>query len=109
MGIHGGEVVVSQEGDIRRAIGIWGDAINVAARLAHAGGVLGKPCIILARRRCRNRRPPGLEPSAPIHAEGFSREIAAYALNPTKRSDQLTRVKQQTMARAARESSSRHE
>ena len=46
MGIHGGEVVVSQEGDIRRAIGIWGDAINVAARLEHAGGVLGKPCII---------------------------------------------------------------
>jgi class 3 adenylate cyclase len=109
MGIHDGEVVVSQEGDIRRAIGIWGDAINVAACLEHAGGVLGKPCIISRDVVVEIGVHRDLEPSAPIHAEGFSREIAAYALNPTKRSDQLTRVKQQTMARAARESSSRHE
>jgi class 3 adenylate cyclase len=39
---HGGEVVVSQDGDIRRAIGIWGDVINIAARLEQAGRELAR-------------------------------------------------------------------
>jgi len=46
IGIAGGEVVVSEQGDIRRAIGIWGDAINVAARLEQAGKELREDCLI---------------------------------------------------------------
>lgn len=33
IGVHGGEVVTSEEGDTRRAIGFYGDAINIAARV----------------------------------------------------------------------------
>jgi adenylate cyclase len=46
IGIHGGDVVVSEQGDIRRAIGIWGDVINTAARLEQAGSQLGEDCLI---------------------------------------------------------------
>lgn len=33
IGIHGGEIITSEEGDIRRNIGFYGDAINIAARM----------------------------------------------------------------------------
>jgi len=46
IGIHGGDVVVSVQGDIRRSIGIWGDVINTAARLEQAGSQLGEDCLI---------------------------------------------------------------
>ncbi|MBL8905649.1 MAG: adenylate/guanylate cyclase domain-containing protein [Rhizobiales bacterium] len=46
IGIAGGDVVVSEQGDIRRAIGIWGDAINVASRLEQAGKELREDCLI---------------------------------------------------------------
>ena len=81
IGIHGGEVVVSEQGDIRRAIGIWGDVINIAARLEQAGKELGRDCII-SREIVKELGGGdlGLEPLAPIHAKGISYEIAAYAL-----------------------------
>jgi adenylate cyclase len=31
VGIHGGDVIVSEQGDAKRSIGIYGDAINIAA------------------------------------------------------------------------------
>ncbi|MFO0994541.1 MAG: adenylate/guanylate cyclase domain-containing protein [Hyphomicrobiales bacterium] len=46
IGIAGGDVVVSEQGDIRRAIGIWGDAINMASRLEQAGKELREDCLI---------------------------------------------------------------
>jgi adenylate cyclase len=36
MGVHGGEVVVSEQGDTKRAIGIYGSTINIAARMEEA-------------------------------------------------------------------------
>lgn len=33
IGVHGGDIVVSEEGDIRRAIGFYGDTIHIAARM----------------------------------------------------------------------------
>src|SRR5215831_2006586 len=33
IGIHGGEVVVSEQGDTKRAIGVYGSTINIAARM----------------------------------------------------------------------------
>ena len=33
IGIHGGEVVVSEQGDTKRAIGVYGTTINIAARM----------------------------------------------------------------------------
>ena len=46
IGIAGGNVVVSEQGDIRRAIGIWGDPINMASRLEQAGKELREDCLI---------------------------------------------------------------
>jgi adenylate cyclase len=33
IGVHGGEVVVSEQGDTKRAIGVYGSTINIAARM----------------------------------------------------------------------------
>src|ERR1700758_1454838 len=44
IGVHGGEVVVSEQGDTKRAIGVYGSTINIAARMeeaAKAHGVAG--------------------------------------------------------------------
>ena len=36
IGAHGGDVVLSEQGDARRAIGVYGDGINIAARMEQA-------------------------------------------------------------------------
>ena len=46
IGVHGGEVVVSEQGDTKRSIGIYGDTINIAARMEEAAKVHGVPCVI---------------------------------------------------------------
>ena len=39
IGIHGGDVVVSEQGDTKRAIGVYGDPINIAARMEEAAAL----------------------------------------------------------------------
>jgi len=46
IGIHGGEVVVSEQGDAKRSIGIYGDAINIAARMEEAARAHDVRCVI---------------------------------------------------------------
>ena len=46
IGIHGGDVVVSEQGDTKRSIGIYGDAINIAARMENAAAAHGVRCIL---------------------------------------------------------------
>ena len=46
VGIHGGDVVVSEQGDTKRSIGIYGDAINIAARMEDAAAARGVRCIL---------------------------------------------------------------
>lgn len=46
VGIHGGDVVVSEQGDTKRSIGIYGDAINIAARMEDAAAAHGVRCIL---------------------------------------------------------------
>src|SRR5260370_22028391 len=44
IGVHGGEIVVSEQGDTKRAIRIYGNTINIAARMEDAAkghGVAG--------------------------------------------------------------------
>jgi adenylate cyclase len=45
-GIHGGDVIVSEQGDARRSIGIYGDAINIAARMEEAARAHNVGCVI---------------------------------------------------------------
>jgi class 3 adenylate cyclase len=46
IGVHGGEVVVSEQGDTKRAIGIYGNTINIAARMEEAAKAHGVACVI---------------------------------------------------------------
>jgi class 3 adenylate cyclase len=46
IGVHGGEVVVSEQGDIKRSIGIYGNTINLAARMEDAAKAHGVLCVI---------------------------------------------------------------
>jgi adenylate cyclase len=46
IGVHGGEVVVSEQGDTKRAIGIYGNVINIAARMEEAAKAHGVACVI---------------------------------------------------------------
>jgi adenylate cyclase len=46
VGVHGGEVVVSEQGDTKRAIGVYGSTINIAARMEEAAKAHNVPCAI---------------------------------------------------------------
>ena len=46
VGVHGGEVVVSEQGDTRRSIGVYGDTINIAARMEDAAKEHGVACVL---------------------------------------------------------------
>jgi adenylate cyclase len=46
IGIHGGEVIVSEQGDTKRSIGIYGDAINIAARMEEVARTHNVRCIV---------------------------------------------------------------
>ena len=41
IGIHGGEILVSEEGDTKRAIGFYADTIHIAARMEQKAKELG--------------------------------------------------------------------
>jgi len=46
VGVHGGEVVVSEQGDTKRAIGVYGSTINIAARMEEAAKAHNIACAI---------------------------------------------------------------
>ena len=46
IGLHGGEVVVSEQGDLRRGIGIFGEVINVASRMEEAARTHRIECVL---------------------------------------------------------------
>jgi adenylate cyclase len=46
VGIHGGAVIVSEQGDAKRSIGIYGDAINIAPRMEEAARAHNVRCVI---------------------------------------------------------------
>ena len=46
IGVHGGEVVVSEQGDTKRSIGVYGATINIAARMEEAAKAHSVACAI---------------------------------------------------------------
>jgi adenylate cyclase len=73
--IHGGPVIVSEQGDAKRSIGIYGDAINIAARMEEAARAHNARCVMseIVAQALANRsrvRPIGTEQvkgiSAPV-------------------------------------------
>jgi class 3 adenylate cyclase len=45
-GIHGGEIITCEEGDIRRNIAFYGDTINIAARMETKAKEAGVDCVV---------------------------------------------------------------
>lgn len=68
IGVHGGDVVVSEQGDTKRSIGIYGSTINIASRMEEAAKAHGVACAIsgdVARALS--------DPSMRLHQIGFER------------------------------------
>jgi class 3 adenylate cyclase len=83
VGIHGGKVVVSEQGDTMRSIGIYGDTINIAARMEDAAKTHSVACVIsenvaLALDNSNNQLVPiGTEP-----IKGISAPIGIFEYRP---------------------------
>ena len=83
VGIHGGRVVVSEQGDTKRSIGIYGDTINLAARMEDAAKAHGVACAISETvadaldRSSDELTPIGTEP-----IKGISTPMALFEYQP---------------------------
>ena len=83
VGIHGGDVVVSEQGDAKRSIGIYGDPINIAARMEEAAKTHNACCIVSnvladAMGDCDRLRPIGDEA-----VKGISAPVGICEYRPT--------------------------
>lgn len=91
IGIHGGDVVISEQGEAKRSIGIYGDTINIAARMEEAAKTHNVYCILSktiaeAIGGCDRIRPIGEEAvkgiSTPIGICEYRPAIANAACRP---------------------------
>ena len=48
IGVHGGDVVISEQGDAKRAIGVYGETINIAARMEQTAKLRERACVFSA-------------------------------------------------------------
>jgi len=86
VGVHGGPVVIAEQGDTKRAIGVYGDAINIAARMEQIAKERECPCVIsaevvgeLARDDDRLRQLP------PTVVKGIAGPIQIFEYAPRRR------------------------
>jgi adenylate cyclase len=82
IGIHGGEVVVSEQGDDKRSIGIYGDTINIAARMEQAAKEHGVGCVISGAVAAKLAQDEGLIPLGREKVRGIAAPIAIYEYRP---------------------------
>jgi adenylate cyclase len=81
IGVHGGDVVVSEQGDTKRSIGIYGSTINLASRMEEAAKTHGVACAISG-----DVAQALSDPSGRLHLIGYERikgisvEIPIYEL-----------------------------
>ena len=79
IGVHGGEIVVSEQGDTKRSIGIYGNTINIAARMEEAAKVHGVACVISGDVAKALPDPPaGLAPIGYERVRGIATEIPIF-------------------------------
>jgi len=79
VGVHGGEVVVSEQGDTKRAIGVYGSTINIAARMEEAAKTHNVACAIsgdVAQSLADGE--PQLRPLGDEQVKGISVEIPIF-------------------------------
>lgn len=86
VGIHGGRVVVSEQGDTKRSIGIYGDTINLAARMEDAAKSHGLACAISETvAEALDRRTDALLPIGTQPIEGLSTPMQILEYRPAVR------------------------
>jgi adenylate cyclase len=79
IGVHGGDVVVSEQGDTKRSIGIYGSTINIASRMEEAAKAHGVVCAISGDvAEALSRSPPRLHPIGYEKIKGISTEIPIF-------------------------------
>ena len=79
IGVHGGEVVVSEQGDTKRAIGIYGSTINIAARMEDAAKAHNIACAISGDlAQALSDRENRLAPLGDEQLKGISYEIPIF-------------------------------
>jgi adenylate cyclase len=79
IGVHGGEVVVSEQGDTKRAIGVYGSTINIAARMEEAAKAHGVACAISGDvAQALSEGEPQLLPLGNEQVKGISVEIPIF-------------------------------
>src|SRR6201993_2333951 len=79
VGVHGGEVVVSEQGDTKRAIGVYGSTINIAARMEEAAKAHDIACAISGDvAAALSDGEPRLRPLGDEQIKGISVEIPIF-------------------------------
>lgn len=82
IGIHGGDVVVSEQGDDKRSIGIYGDTINIAARMEQAAKEHGVVCVISEAVAANVQQSERLIPLGSEKIRGIGAPIPIYEYRP---------------------------
>ena len=84
-GIHAGPVVVSECGDAKRQIALFGDTMNVAARLCEHAKAVGEALVASAEMLHDAAIPDGLSVGSPktITLRGRQTPVEAYAVHRT--------------------------
>ncbi len=79
IGVHGGDVVVSEQGDTKRAIGVYGSTINISARMEEAAKAHGVSCVISGDvAQALSSGNDGLLPIGYERIKGISTEIPIF-------------------------------
>jgi len=83
IGVHGGRVVVAEEGDTKRAIGVFGDPINVAARMEQVAKERGLACVVSADVAGEHaERDPRFHALPPASVRGVKEPVQVYEYRP---------------------------
>lgn len=82
IGIHGGDVIVCEEGDVKRNIAFYGDTINIAARMESKAKETGMDCILTSDIATLFDDPEGrMTALGKESVRGIDRDIAIYGLD----------------------------
>ncbi len=85
IGMHCGKIVVSEEGNIKRAIGYYGEAIHIAARLEQQAKKLGKDFLLSASVVSRIKQGHHrLNSLGPFQLKGIHESIEIFELSAGK-------------------------
>jgi adenylate cyclase len=84
LGVHGGDVVVSEQGDTKRSIGVYGDTINIAARMEDAAKRHGVACVLSEPVAVALARKADLRSIGEETVQGISTPMSIYEYRPSR-------------------------